>query len=158
MDRTSLFQNFFQWLMLTLNAISINTKSLVIPDMLIDMPPHVTCDGGPEQAPTCFRSPLKLHSLPLLRPIQFLFTWWRAPQQMLRTHHSLKAFYATIWWWRWAVFYKVLHVMEHQWNEIDRGKPTTRRKTCPSATLSTTYPTWTWPGIEPGPPQWEAGD
>jgi hypothetical protein len=28
--------------------------------------------------------------------------------------------------------------MEHQWNEIDRGKPTTRRKTCPSATLSTT--------------------
>jgi hypothetical protein len=29
-------------------------------------------------------------------------------------------------------------------------------KTCPSATLSTTNPTWT-PGIEPGPPRWEAG-
>jgi hypothetical protein len=28
-------------------------------------------------------------------------------------------------------FYQVLQVMEHQWNEIDRGKPTTRRKTCP---------------------------
>jgi hypothetical protein len=25
----------------------------------------------------------------------FFFTWWRAPQQMLRTHHSLKAFCAT---------------------------------------------------------------
>jgi hypothetical protein len=33
-------------------------------------------------------------------------------------------------------FYPVFQVMEHQWNEIDRGKPTTRRKTCPSATLS----------------------
>jgi hypothetical protein len=50
-------------------------------------------------------------------------------------------------------FYQVLQVIEYQWNEIDRGKPTTRRKTCPSATLSTTNPTWTFPGIEPGPPQ-----
>jgi hypothetical protein len=40
--------------------------------------------------------------------------------------------------------------MEHQWNETDRGKPTTRRKTCPSATLSTTNPTWTDPGSNPG--------
>jgi hypothetical protein len=40
--------------------------------------------------------------------------------------------------------------MEHQWNEIDREKPTTRRKTCPSATLSTTNPTWTDPGSNPG--------
>jgi hypothetical protein len=40
--------------------------------------------------------------------------------------------------------------MEHQWNQIDRGKPTTRRKTCPSATLSTTNPTWTDPVSNPG--------
>jgi hypothetical protein len=40
-------------------------------------------------------------------------------------------------------FYQVLQLMEHQWNEIDRGKLTTRRKTCPSATLPTTNPTWT---------------
>jgi hypothetical protein len=53
-------------------------------------------------------------------------------------------------WWRWAVFYQVLQVMEHQWNEIDRGKPTTRRKTCLSATLSTTNLTWTDPGSNPG--------
>jgi hypothetical protein len=47
-------------------------------------------------------------------------------------------------------FYQVLQVMEHQWNEIDREKPTTRRKTCPNATLSTTNPTWTDPGSNPG--------
>jgi hypothetical protein len=49
-----------------------------------------------------------------------------------------------------SFFYQVLQVMGHQWNEIDRGKPTTRRKTCPSATLSTTNPTWTDPGSKPG--------
>jgi hypothetical protein len=38
-------------------------------------------------------------------------------------------------------FYQVLQVVEHQWNAFDRGKPTTRRKTSPSATLSTTNPT-----------------
>jgi hypothetical protein len=53
-------------------------------------------------------------------------------------------------WWGWAVFYQVLQVMEHQWNEIDRGKPTTRRKISPSATLSTTNLTWTDPGSNPG--------
>jgi hypothetical protein len=54
-------------------------------------------------------------------------------------------------WWRWAVFfYQVLQLMEHQWNEIVRGKPTTRIKTCPSATLSTTNLTWTDPGSNPG--------
>jgi hypothetical protein len=47
-------------------------------------------------------------------------------------------------------FYQVLQGMEHQWNEIDRGKPTTPRKTCPSANLSTTNPTWTDPGSNPG--------
>jgi hypothetical protein len=41
-------------------------------------------------------------------------------------------------------------VMEHRWNEIDREKPTTRRKTCPSATLSTTNLTWTDQGSIPG--------
>jgi hypothetical protein len=35
-------------------------------------------------------------------------------------------------------FYQFLQLMEHQWNEIDRGKPTTRRKTCHSATSYTT--------------------
>jgi hypothetical protein len=38
------------------------------------------------------------------------------------------------------------------------GKRRTLRKPCPSATLSTTNPTWTdWPRRQPGPPRWEAG-
>jgi hypothetical protein len=53
------------------------------------------------------------------------------------SHHSLKAFCATpMKMTRMSsFFYQFLHLMEHQWNEIDRGNPTTRRKTCPSATL-----------------------
>jgi hypothetical protein len=51
-----------------------------------------------------------------------------APQQMLRTHHSLKVFCATPLMKMSSFFYQVLQVMEHQWNEIDRGKPATRKK------------------------------
>jgi hypothetical protein len=72
-----------------------------------------------------------------------------APQLMLRTYRSLKA-YCTTPVMKMSSFWPVLQVMEHQWNEIDRGKPTTRRKTCPSATLSTTNPTWTDPGSNTG--------
>jgi hypothetical protein len=53
------------------------------------------------------------------------FLWWRASQQKLRTHRSLKAYCATLWWrWgeRWLVF-SFFQVLEHRWNEIDRGKP-----------------------------------
>jgi hypothetical protein len=64
---------------------------------------------------------------------------------------ALRLIVQPLWWrWGWAVFYQVLQLMEHQWNEIDRRKPTTRRKTCPSATLSTTNPTWTDPGSNSG--------
>jgi hypothetical protein len=47
-------------------------------------------------------------------------------------------------------FYQVLQVMEYQWNETDKGKPTTGRKTCPSVTLFTTNPTWIDPGSNLG--------
>jgi hypothetical protein len=40
--------------------------------------------------------------------------------------------------------------MEQRWNETDRGKPKYSGKTCPSATLSTTNPTWTDPESNPG--------
>jgi hypothetical protein len=40
--------------------------------------------------------------------------------------------------------------MEHRWNDTDRGKPKYSGKTCPSVTLSTTNPTWTDPGSNPG--------
>jgi hypothetical protein len=40
---------------------------------------------------------------------------------------------------------------EPWWNDTDRGKPKNSEKTCPSATLSTTYPHMDWPGHEPRP-------
>jgi hypothetical protein len=43
-----------------------------------------------------------------------------------------------------------LRVMEHRWNEIDREKPKYSGKTCPSAILSTTNPTWNDRGSNPG--------
>jgi hypothetical protein len=46
------------------------------------------------------------------------------PQQKQRTHRSLEAYCATLWWrWReiWLVF-SFFQVMEQRWNEIDRGK------------------------------------
>jgi hypothetical protein len=39
---------------------------------------------------------------------------------------------------------------ERRWNDIDRGKPKKSEKTCPSATLSATNPTWIDPGPNPG--------
>jgi hypothetical protein len=48
-------------------------------------------------------------------------------------------------------FFSFFQVMEHWWNEIDRGKPKySGEKTCPSATSSTTNPTWIDPGLNPG--------
>jgi hypothetical protein len=38
------------------------------------------------------------------------------------------------------------------------GKPKYTEKTCPSATLSTTNPTWLDPGFKPEPPRWEVSD
>jgi hypothetical protein len=53
------------------------------------------------------------------------------------------------WLWGWRII---------RWNEHWQGKPKYSEKNCPSATLSTTNPTWPDPGIEPGPPWWEASD
>jgi hypothetical protein len=40
--------------------------------------------------------------------------------------------------------------MEHWWNDTDRAKLSTLRKTCPSASLSTTHPTLTGLGSNLG--------
>jgi hypothetical protein len=43
------------------------------------------------------------------------------------------------WLWEWGIW----------WNEW-QGKPKYSEKTCPDATLSTTNPTWSDPGLNPG--------
>jgi hypothetical protein len=70
---------------------------------------------------------------------------WRAPQQMLRTHRSLEAYCATLWW-RWLVF-QFFRVMEHSGMKLTGENRSTRGKTCPSAILFTTILTWTEPGF-----------
>jgi hypothetical protein len=74
--------------------------------------------------------------------------WWRALQQMLREHRRFKSYCATLCW-RWLVF-PFFREMEHRWKANDRGKQSTRRKTCHSATSLTTNPTWTKQGSNSG--------
>jgi hypothetical protein len=51
------------------------------------------------------------------------FLWWRAPQQMLRTHRSLESL--------WSVFFSFFEVMEHRWNKIVRENRSTGEKPVP---------------------------
>jgi hypothetical protein len=66
---------------------------------------------------------------------------------MLRTHRNLEAYWATL---SWKLFFLFFRVMEHRWNETDRENRSTRGETCPSATFSTTNPKLTDPGSNPG--------
>jgi hypothetical protein len=81
---------------------------------------------------------------------QCFFLWWRAPQQTLRTHHSLEAYCATLWW-RWLVFTVFpCNGAPMEWNwQGKKSRPVTLR------TLQITF--IYSPGIEPGPPWCEAG-
>jgi hypothetical protein len=75
---------------------------------------------------------------------------------MLRTHRSLEAYCATLSW-RWLVFSFFL-VMEHRWNEVDRGKPKYSGKNLSQCHFIHHKSHMDWPGIEPRPPRWEAGN
>jgi hypothetical protein len=51
----------------------------------------------------------------------------------------------------WCLIFQVIYEYGEQWwNDTDRGKWRTRRRTCPSATFSTLNPTWTDPGMNSG--------
>jgi hypothetical protein len=77
------------------------------------------------------------------------FFWWRAPQQILRTHRSLEAYCATVWW-RWLVFFFIFPCngapVEWKWQEKTEELG---GRNCPTVTLSTTNPIWTYPGSNP---------
>jgi hypothetical protein len=76
----------------------------------------------------------------------------RAPQRMLRTHRSPKAYCATLWWrWRERWVFKFFQVMEHRWNAINRGKPKYSGKSLSQFHFVHDKSHVYWPGIEPGP-------
>jgi hypothetical protein len=53
--------------------------------------------------------------------------------------------------------YVLFLVMEHWWNEIDRGKPKYSEKNLSQCHSVRHKSHMDCPGIEPGPPPWEAG-
>jgi hypothetical protein len=77
----------------------------------------------------------------------------RAPQQMLRTHRSLKTYCATLVMKTKRKIISFFHCSK-SWSTSGMkltGENRCRRgKTGPSATLSTTNPTWADPGSNPG--------
>jgi hypothetical protein len=83
-----------------------------------------------------------IHTCPLCRQSPLIFSlkvgWVRPKLGCLLT----LAYYAFPRWYESG---------ERRWNDILTGdNRRTRRKTCPSATLSTTNPTWIDPGANPG--------
>ena len=66
---------------------------------------------------------------------------------MLQTHRSLEAYCATLWWW---LFFSFFRVMEHQWNESDSGKPKYSKKNLSQYHVVHHKSHMDWNGIEPG--------
>jgi hypothetical protein len=89
------------------------------------------------------------------------YRWRRAPQQVLRTHRSFKAYCATLVMKmkrKMISFFIFFQVMEHRWNEIDRGKPKYSGENLSQCHFVHNKSHMDRLGIEPGPPRWEAGD
>jgi hypothetical protein len=75
------------------------------------------------------------------------------PQQKLRTHRSLKAYCATLWW-RWREKLSVFFIFPSNVAPVERNWQRKTKvfggKTCPSATLSNKNFKWIDPGSNPG--------
>jgi hypothetical protein len=75
---------------------------------------------------------------------------------MLQTHHSLEAYCATLMMKikrKMICFFLFFQIMEHRWNETDRGKPKYSGKNLSQCHFVHHKCHMDWPGIEPGPPR-----
>jgi hypothetical protein len=82
------------------------------------------------------------------------FPFWKTVMAVIFFFHRMRlsplSTAATVWttvpapddrrWW----------LLSNRWNANWQGKPKSSEKTCPSATFSTTNPTWLEPGSKPG--------
>jgi hypothetical protein len=108
--------------------------------------------SGFQYACLCLGEPIRCSGVRrLLTSVVFSFSLWRASQQMLQTHRSLEAYFATLWW-SWVVFFSFFPCngtpVERKWQgktEVLGGGGT-----FPNATFFTTNPTWTDLGSNPG--------
>jgi hypothetical protein len=72
--------------------------------------------------------------------LNFFFVGWDLRHQVLRPLLAYCTAPDDRWGWLWS----------NWWNVDWQGKPKYSEKTCSSATLSTTNPTWPDPGANPG--------
>jgi hypothetical protein len=89
----------------------------------------------------------------------FFCAWWRAPQQMLRAHHSLRLFVQPYDEDIDEQFFQPSFIRNGAPVELNwQGKTNNSEKNLSQYHFVHHKFHMDWPGIEPGPPRWEAGE